>query len=100
MDEARETLTAQEWELFEAFTCQIEASMIEAGGLELLPGEPGYIEFVDRLSLQLPFRKQFMAYPMLFKLGQVAVLCFIGFLFLYLRMGRYTKANPTRVLKR
>ena len=56
----------------------------------------GYQQYIHLANLQLPSRIYFQRYPWLFTLGQILVLLFIGFLILYLLLGRYKHAKHYR----
>lgn len=57
----------------------------------------GYPEYFKMANDLLPGRAFLRKYPVLFKLGQIIILSFIGFLFLYLMLGRYKKQISTKV---
>lgn len=56
----------------------------------------GYSELSTIANEILPTRLLFLNYPMLVQLIQIILLSFIGFLFLYLLIGRYSKRTSFR----
>lgn len=59
---------------------------------------PGYASYHKLAERQFPSRALFKKYPLLFEIGQIVVLIFIGFLLLYLVLGRYTKRQNYKSL--
>jgi len=56
----------------------------------------GYAEYHKLATTILPSRASFREYPILFSIGQIVCLSMIGFLFIYLVLGRYSKRNDFR----
>lgn len=66
-----------------------------------LPGvEPviqfGYAEYNKMADEMLPIRNLLQSHPILFQVGQILVLTIIGFLFIYLLIGRYRQQGKCR----
>lgn len=59
----------------------------------------GYVEYNTIIKKLIPTRDLFQKYPLLFTLGQILILLIIGFLFLYLLIGRYEKRASYRFIK-
>ena len=59
----------------------------------------GYADYQRLATEILPSRVFFQRYPILFQLGQIAVLSFCGFLMIYLILGRYHKKVIYKVTK-
>ena len=78
------------------FYCQID-DPIQKNLPNLTPiSNFGYQSYFQLAEQQLPNRKFLNNYPVVFKLGQVLVLTFIGFLVIYLLLGRYSKKDTYR----
>ena len=60
----------------------------------------GYADYHQLASEMLPSRVFFKKYPILFQLGQIAILCFIGFLVLYLFIGRVHIKSGYKIVTR
>jgi len=56
----------------------------------------GYRDYHNIANDILPVRVLFQSYPLLYVIGQVLVLVFIGFLLLYLLLGRYSPKSSYR----
>ncbi|MBL1141655.1 MAG: hypothetical protein D8M62_06400 [Proteobacteria bacterium] len=56
----------------------------------------GYAEYHKLASEILPSRTLFRKYPLLFSVGQIVCLSFIGFLFIYIVLGRYSRRDNFR----
>ncbi len=60
----------------------------------------GYRDY-NQLALEnLPSRAFFRKYPEIFSIGQIIILIFIGFLLIYLILGRYSKSDSYRKTSR
>ena len=93
-------LMQHERKYLDAFFCQIEERFemqfphIESSAWF------GYRDY-NKLALEnLPSRAFFRKYPEVFSLGQIITLIFIGFLFIYLILGRYSKSDSYRKISR
>lgn len=58
----------------------------------------GYQQYVQLANMQFPGRAFFQRYPLIFTLGQILVLILIGFLLVYLLLGRYSQGKNYRVV--
>ncbi len=56
----------------------------------------GYSEYHQLALDLLPSRSFFKKYPMLYQLGQIFILLIIGFLFIFLLVGRYRSRHSSR----
>ncbi len=56
----------------------------------------GYQNYYQLATKLLPNRSLLKKYPILYQIGQIFVLTIIGFLFIYLLVGRYKKNNSYR----
>ncbi|MCK5666256.1 MAG: hypothetical protein KAI17_22350 [Thiotrichaceae bacterium] len=56
----------------------------------------GYNHYHFLAELLFPLKSFFEKYPALFSLGQIVILIMVGFLFMYLFIGRYTKGQHFR----
>ena len=88
-----DNLTVEENEYLNTFFCQIEKDFkIKFPHIKSLPWF-GYAEY-NRLAINnLPSRAFFRKYPKVFTIGQIIILSLIGFLFIYLIIGRYSKRD-------
>ena len=93
-------LIEQERKYLDAFFCQIE----ERFEIQFPHIEPsawfGYRDYNQLAINKLPSRAFFRKYPEIFSIGQIIILSLIGFLFIYLILGRYSKSDSYRKTSR
>jgi hypothetical protein len=89
-------LTSSEKQSLNQLFCQIGKQFSEQLAEEAPLTSFGYTEYHDLALKVLPFRTVFRKHPVLFSIGQIVCLGFIGFLFMYLVLGRYTKHESYR----
>ena len=87
------SITEHETNLLNAFFCRIEESFqIKFPHIKSFPWF-GYAEYNQIAADSLPSRAFFRRYPEVFTIGQISILSFIGFLFISLILGRYSKRD-------
>jgi hypothetical protein len=96
----QDDLIEHEREYLNAFFCQI-AERFEMQFPQIEPASWfGYRDY-NQLALEnLPSRALFRKYPEIFSIGQIIILIFIGFLLIYLILGRYSKPGSHRKISR
>ena len=93
-------LIEHEREYLNAFFCQI-AERFEMQFPQIEPSAWfGYRDYNQIALENLPSRAFFRKYPEIFSIGQIITLIFIGFLFIYLTLGRYSKSDSYRKTSR
>jgi len=93
-------LIEHERKYLDAFFCQIE-ERFEMQFPHIKPSSWfGYRDYNQLAIDKLPSRAFFRKYPEIFSLGQIITLIFIGFLFIYLILGRYSKSDSYRKISR
>lgn len=86
-------LTENEIKSLDTFLCQLETNF--QNNFPHINSVPwfGYAEYYQLAIDNLPSREFFRKYPEIFTIGQIFILSFIGFLFIYLILGRYSKRD-------
>ncbi len=98
LPDAQSHLTSDESNLLGARFCQaINAFQDKFPQIEPL-GSFGYNNYIQIADELLPGRHFFRNNPLIFKLGQIMIFSLVGFLILYLLIGRYTRRNIFRNL--
>ena len=86
-------LTENETKSLDTFFCQLEKSFqINFPHIKSVPWF-GYAEYYQLAIDNLPSRAFFRKHPEIFTIGQIFILSFIGFLFITLILGRYSKRD-------
>jgi hypothetical protein len=91
-----EKLTPQERDQLNTLFCQIDLGFRKQLPHIVSDSRFGYADYSQMASAMFPGRTLFQKYPVLFDVGQILILSFIGFLLLYLILGRYTKSSTFR----
>jgi len=89
-------LIEQERKYLDAFFCQIEERFEIQFPHIKSSAWFGYRDYNQVAIYKLPSRALFRKYPEIFSIGQIITLSLIGFLFIYLILGRYSKSDSHR----
>ena len=96
----QDDLIEHEREYLNAFFCQI-AERFEMQFPQIESSSWfGYRDYNQIALENLPSRAFFRKYPEIFSIGQIITLILIGFLFIYLVLGRYSKSDSYRKTSR
>ncbi|MGK0296865.1 MAG: hypothetical protein ACI9XC_000464 [Gammaproteobacteria bacterium] len=89
----KDNLTTEEYSSLNTFFCQIENKFkIKFPYTKSVPWF-SYDEYNQLAMDNLPSRDLFRKYPRIFTIGQIIILSLLGFLFMYLIIGRYSKRD-------
>jgi hypothetical protein len=80
----------------DAFFCHVEEKFIAQFPHIKSKSWFGYRHYNQIANDNLPTRELFRKYPEIYSIGQIIILIFIGFLFIYLVLGRYSKSDSYR----
>lgn len=95
-NEKQSALTIQERKYLDTFFCEInEQFQLQFPYIKHFSWF-GYSQFNDLAVDYLPNRAFFLKHPELYSIGQIVCLTLIGFLFIYLFIGRYSKSSSCR----
>ena len=89
--DAEKKLTPYEKDQLNKFLCHIDFEFRKYLPHILGSSWFGYADYTKMANKMLPGRALFQQYPLLFYIGQILILSMVGFLFLYLIIGRYSR---------
>lgn len=95
-----DNLTEGERKYLGAYLCQIKERFEEQFPHIQSSLWFGYTDYHQLAIANLPSRALFRKYPEIFTIGQIIILSFVGFLFIYLILGRYSKRDSYSKISR
>lgn len=93
-------LSDEEDAILANYLCQVSKGFGENLSGVMPVTQFGYAEYNKMADEMLPIRSLFKENPVLFQIGQILVLIVIGFLFIYLLLGRYKPQYKYRTIVR